>query len=66
MSAERKILSGVVADDLTGATTTGALLAARGVKNIVSLSDTSSLSYDDVDALLGLRTVYWTLSLKTA
>ncbi|MGJ9429218.1 four-carbon acid sugar kinase family protein [Actinotignum sp. GS-2025b] len=52
MSAERKILSGVVADDLTGATTTGALLAARGVKNIVSLSDTSSLSYDDVDALL--------------
>ncbi|MDY5132788.1 four-carbon acid sugar kinase family protein [Actinotignum urinale] len=47
-----KVFSAIVADDLTGATTTGALLAARGVKNVVTIGDVKDVPADSIDALL--------------
>lgn len=42
----------VIADDLTGATTTGALLAARGVENVVVVGNDASQVPDSADAIL--------------
>lgn len=46
------VRSAVVADDLTGATTTAALLAARGVNNVVVVGEDLSQVPDSSDAVL--------------